>query len=172
MPREIERKFIVATDEWKKHTLVKKIPIDQGYFQRDGQPTVRIRVTNDQAFMTIKGKQKGLTRSEYEYELPYDDGVDLLKMCEKPLVKKVRHVIVDKFNQLWEIDIFKGINKGLVLAEIELDDEKQPVTIPDWLGREVSDDPLYRNTSLAINNVMESKDDSTTLPQKRGRNPR
>lgn len=157
MPLEIERKFIVTSPDWKKHTLVKKIPIDQGYFQRDMHPTVRIRVTNDQAFATIKGNQKGLTRSEFEYELPYHDGLELLKLCEKPLVRKVRYVIVDNFNQLWEIDVFKGLNKGLVLAEIELESEKQPVTIPGWVGREVTDDPLYRNTSLAIDKVVESR---------------
>lgn len=153
MPLEIERKFLVNGDEWKKLTLVRKTPIEQGYIITNGVTSVRIRLTDSQAFMTIKGSQKGLTRKEFEYELPFDDGQELIKMCEKPTVKKTRHYVVDKNNQLWEIDIFKGINRGLVLAEIELESEKQPVIIPTWIGAEVSYDERYRNTNLAFNRV-------------------
>lgn len=153
MANEIERKFLVAGDKWKKHTLVKKVPIEQGYIKTADSTAVRIRLTDTQAFLTIKGEHKGLTRKEFEYELPFADGEQLIKMCEKPTVKKTRHYVVDNFNQLWEIDIFRGTNRGLVLAEIELESEKQPVTIPDWIGREVSTDERYRNTALAFNKV-------------------
>lgn len=153
MALEIERKFLVASDGWKKHTLVKKVPIEQGYIDTSGDVIVRFRVTNSQAFMTIKSNHRGMTRKEFEYEVPFDDGEELIKSCKKPTIKKTRHYIVDNFNQLWEIDIFRGLNKGLVLAEIELESEKQPVTIPEWLGREVTNDERYRNTALATTKV-------------------
>lgn len=154
MGLEIERKFLVADTGWKKHTLVKKIPMEQGYFSTgETSPVIRIRVTDSQAFMTIKSNHRGMTRREFEYEIPFSDGEQLIKACEKPTVKKTRHYIVDNLNQLWEIDVFKGINKGLVLAEIELESEKQPVVIPNWLSREVTDDERYRNTMLASNKV-------------------
>ena len=150
---EIERKFLVASDGWKKHTLVKKVPIEQGYIDTAGTSTVRVRVTDSQAFMTIKGAARGLTRNEFEYEIPHDDGVQLIKMCEKPTVKKTRHYVVDNNQQLWEVDTFRGTNRGLVLAEIELESEKQPVNIPQWIGKEVTQDERYRNTALATNKV-------------------
>lgn len=154
MGLEIERKFLVADDGWKKHTLVKKTPIEQGYFSTgDNTSVIRIRVTNEQAFMTIKSNHRGMTRKEFEYEIPFEDGEELIKACEKPTIKKTRHYVVDNFNQLWEIDIFRGMNKGLVLAEIELESEKQPVVIPLWLGREVTNDDRYRNTALASTKV-------------------
>ena len=151
---EIERKFLVADSGWKTHTLVKKVAIEQGYFiTGENSPVVRIRVTDSQAFMTIKSNHRGMTRKEFEYEIPFADGEELIKACEKPTIKKTRHYTVDNFNQLWEIDIFKGVNKGLILAEIELESEKQPVIIADWLGREVTDDARYRNTALAATKV-------------------
>ena len=150
---EIERKFLVASDGWKKHTLVNKVPIEQGYIDTAGTSTVRVRVTDSQAFMTIKGAARGLTRNEFEYEIPHDDGVQLIKMCEKPTVKKTRHYVVDNNQQLWEVDTFRGTNRGLVLAEIELESEKQPVNIPQWIGKEVTQDERYRNTALATNKV-------------------
>lgn len=154
MAVEIERKFLVADNGWKKHTLVKKIPIEQGYFPTcDNAPIVRIRVTDTQAFMTIKSDHRGMSRKEFEYEIPFADGEKLIKTCEKPTIKKTRHYIVDNFTQLWEVDIFRGINKGLILAEIELESEKQPVSIPNWMGKEVTDDDRYRNTALASNKV-------------------
>lgn len=154
MALEIERKFLVADSGWKNHTLVKKVPIEQGYFATgENSPIIRIRVTDSQAFMTIKSNHRGMTRKEFEYEIPFVDGEELIKACEKPIIKKTRHYTVDNFNQLWEIDIFKGVNKGLVLAEIELESEKQPVIIADWLGREVTNDERYRNTALAATKV-------------------
>lgn len=154
MAAEIERKFVVADSGWKQHTLVKKIPIEQGYFTTSkNAPVIRIRVTDNQAFLTIKSNHSGMTRQEFEYEIPLADGEQLIKVCEKPTIKKTRHYVVDNCNQLWEIDIFGGVNKGLILAEIELESEKQPVVIAGWLGREVTDDDRYRNTALASNKV-------------------
>lgn len=155
MVLEIERKFIVSTDGWKKHTSVKEVPIEQGYFDNQSNNVVRIRVTDITAYLTIKSSHKGIARDEFEYEIPHADGIELIKMCVKPVVKKTRHCVVDNFNQLWEIDIFEGMNKGLILAEIELEDEDQHIIIPDWLGKEVTNDDRYRNTSLA----------STIVPQ-------
>jgi CYTH domain-containing protein len=153
MALEIERKFIVQSDGWKKHTLVKKIPMEQGYFDQHSDSIVRIRLTDVEAFITIKSSTKGLVRKEFEYEVPHADGVELIKMCVKPTVKKTRHYVVDNFNQLWEIDTFRGTNRGLVIAEIELESKKQVVTSQQWLGREVTEDERYRNTVLASNKV-------------------
>ena len=150
---EIERKFLVASDGWKKHTLVKKVPIEQGYIDTAGTSTVRVRLTDSQAFMTIKGAARGMTRKEFEYEIPHADGVEMMKMCAKPTVKKTRHYVVDNNQQLWEVDTFRGTNRGLVLAEIELESEKQPVNIPQWIGKEVTQDERYRNTALATSKV-------------------
>lgn len=153
MATEIERKFLVKNDDWKELLLVKKIPIEQGYIKTEGDTIVRFRVTDAQTFVTFKSSHRGMTRKEFEYEIPFADGADLIKMCEKPTVKKVRHYVVDSFDQLWEIDVFRGTNRGLVLAEIELESEKQKVNVPDWLGREVTDDERYRNTALAATKV-------------------
>lgn len=155
MAKEIEMKFLVANDKWKKMPLLKKVDIEQGYLVKSRAQTIRVRVTNDAAFLTVKGALKNLTRDEFEYEIPHADGVELLRMCATPHVRKTRHYLRDDKNQIWEIDIFKGINRGLTMAEIELEDEKQAKTLvlPEWIGTDVSHDRRYTNAYLADHKV-------------------
>lgn len=153
MGREIERKYLVKNDGWKKMSLLKKLNIEQGYLHKAKGITVRVRVTDDTAYLAIKGPPKNITREEYEYEIPRIDGVGLMKLCTPPLVKKTRHVLRDEKNQVWEVDIFKGINRGLIMAEIELESEKIIPILPDWIGDEVSFDRRYTNTYLSNHKV-------------------
>ena len=152
MAKEIERKFIVAKDGWKKLDLLKKHNIEQGYILNIADLAVRIRTSDDEAWLTIKTNGRGITRDEYEYQIPHADGLALIKKAAVTL-KKVRHYVRDEKNQLWEIDVFKGLNRGLVLAEIELLSARTHVDLPTWLGREVSEDAHYFNTYLVDHKV-------------------
>lgn len=151
--KEIERKFIVNSNKWKKLTRLKVLNIKQGYLLKAVNHTIRVRLTKTAAFLTIKSPAKGLKRDEFEYEIPILDGQQLIKMCNSPIINKTRYIIQDNLKQIWEIDVYKGINKGLVIAEIELTDTKQHIRLPEWLGREVSYDKRYTNTYLASHKV-------------------
>lgn len=142
---EIERKFLVVGDSWRQTDAQR---ICQGYMNRDKLRTVRVRIAGDAAFLTIKGRTQGATRAEFEYAIPLSDAQALLSLCEGPLIDKRRHH-VKVGGLLWEVDEFLGDNAGLVVAEIELDDEGQVFEAPSWLGAEVSHDPRYFNSNLA-----------------------
>lgn len=150
---EIERKYLVKGDGWKRLTLLKKVNIEQGYLSKSRNMTVRIRVTDDTAYITLKGKRTDISCSEHEYEIPHEDGVELIQHSITPLVKKTRHYVRDEKGQVWDVDVFKGINRGLTMAEIELGDAKQAVHLPSWIGTEVSHDKRYTNVYLAENKV-------------------
>ena len=142
---EIERKFLVTGDAWRRAPGIR---LSQGYLNRDKSRTVRVRLAGDKAFLTIKGLSKGASRAEFEYEIPAADGEALLMLCERPLIEKIRRVIpVEGFD--WEVDEFLGENTGLVIAEIELAAEDQEFARPPWLGAEVTEDARYFNSSLA-----------------------
>jgi len=143
---EIERKFLVKTDEYKKLGTGEKYV--QGYLSRQKERVVRIRRAGEEAFMTIKGITKGATRLEYEYEIPADEADEILKkLCEHPLIEKTRYKIrVD--HDLWEVDEFHGFNEGLVIAEIELLEEDDEFSKPKWLGAEITLDSRYYNSNL------------------------
>lgn len=146
MAIEIERKFLLNSSDWKlgaSGTLFR-----QGYLNRDPARTVRVRIAGEAAFLTIKGKTSGATRSEFEYPIPLAEAADLLALCDGPLIEKTRYcVTVAGF--VWEIDEFAGDNAGLVVAEIELPSEDTVFTRPDWLGDEVTGDARYYNSSLS-----------------------
>ena len=143
---EIERKFLVANDSWKKEVTSSTV-IKQGYLNSAPERTVRVRVRGKNGFLTIKGKNENLTRKEFEYSIPLQEANELLELCEKPIIEKSRHLV--KQDQLtWEIDVFEGENKGLIVAEIELESEEQQFKIPSWIGEEVSNDPKYYNSAL------------------------
>jgi adenylate cyclase len=143
---EIERKFLPASDGWKglgQPTLMR-----QGYLVADPVRTVRVRIEGQRAVITIKSKSTGASRGEWEYEIPVPDAAELLdRLCEQPLVEKVRHRI-DYAGHTWEVDEFQGENAGLVVAEIELGSEDEVFDKPDWIGQEVTGDPRYYNSSL------------------------
>ena len=142
---EIERKFLVVGDDWR---AAPAIAVAQGYLNRDKQRTVRVRVVQQQAWLTIKGANAGAVRAEFEYPIPVADARQLLSLCDGPLVRKLRRK-VEHAGHTWEIDEFQGDNAGLVVAEIELPAEDAAFERPDWLGAEVTHDPRYFNANLA-----------------------
>lgn len=156
MPVEIERKFLVAGSEWKTATGTL---YRQGYLSRNAGRTVRIRVAGEKAFLTIKGITQGISRAEFEYEIPLADAEELLKLCDGPLIEKTRHLVVEA-GTTWEVDEFHGDNAGLVVAEVELDSEEETFARPDWLGREVTGDHRYSNSQLSVCPYREWRDEA------------
>jgi adenylate cyclase len=145
---EIERKFLVTQNVWRDLGL--PVPYKQGYLVSDGKRTVRVRLAGDHGFITIKGPTTGASRSEYEYEIPADEAMELFDLCALPIIEKFRtEVIFD--GKLWEVDEFLGENHGLVIAEIELTSEDESFNIPPWIGDEVTSDRRYYNSQLALN---------------------
>jgi adenylate cyclase len=142
---EIERKFLVVGSEWRQG---EGSEYAQGYLNRDAQRTVRVRIAGARACLTVKGASQGATRQEFEYDIPVADALELLALSDGPVVRKIRRV-VQHAGSSWEVDEFLGDNAGLVVAEIELESEGQAFARPDWLGREVTGDPRYYNSSLA-----------------------
>jgi CYTH domain-containing protein len=147
MATEIERKFLVAGDGWRS-AVVGAEPLRQGYVSAAPGPSVRVRTDGSRAWLTIKCDTPGLSRLEFEYDLPLDDADALLNnVCGKPLIEKVRHRVVFDGRD-WVVDVFAGALDGLVLAEIELAGEDDAVSLPSWLGREVTHDLRFRNAAL------------------------
>ena len=148
MAKEIERKFLVKRELFK--------PIDegeyiaQGYLSSTPERTVRVRIKNHRGYLTIKGKNVGISRSEFEYEIPKSDAEELLELCEPSIIVKRRY-IVEIEDSRWEVDVFEGDNAGLIVAEIELESEETEFFKPGWLGEEVSFDPRYYNSNLSKN---------------------
>ena len=142
---EIERKFLVK-EGWQP--TGESVSIKQGYLPGTGPMLVRIRLEDQRALLTLKGRTEGVTRSEYEYEIPVQDAQELLLRCRKKVVEKTRYFVIHG-DYKWEVDVFAGANKGLVVAELELSDEDEAFDRPDWLGAEVSSDARYYNSNLA-----------------------
>jgi adenylate cyclase len=148
MAKEIERKFLVHPRKWSD--LGAGLAIRQGYLSASTRCSVRVRMCGDQAYVTIKGRTSGVTRDEYEYEIPAVDANEILSnLCENPPIEKTRYRIVFK-GHTWEVDEFAGANYGLTVAEVELKDPKEPIEFPDWVDREISGDPRYFNSNLSI----------------------
>lgn len=145
MAMEIERKFLVTTDDWRS---VEGVWYRQGYLNRDKHRTVRVRIAGDEAFLTIKGKTTGISRAEFEYAIPVSEAQALLALCDGALVEKLRRKIAYA-GLVWEVDEFFGDNAGLVVAEVELASADQVFDKPAWIGAEVSGDPRYYNASLS-----------------------
>ncbi|RHU29309.1 CYTH domain-containing protein [Parabacteroides sp. TM07-1AC] len=147
MATEIERKFIVkgdfSADVFDSQRIV------QGYICSEPGRTVRVRIRGEKGFLTIKGPsdEKGLSRYEFEQEVPLADAEQLLKLCEPGAIDKVRH-LVRAGKHIWEVDVFHGANEGLVMAEIELASEDEVFEKPEWIGEEVSGDRRYYNSML------------------------
>lgn len=148
---EIERKFLVKSDDFKEQAFAKN-KIAQGYLSSIPERTVRVRIKGDKAFLTIKGigHQGGMSRFEWENQIPLDEAVELLKLCEKGKIEKTRYEIKSG-NHVYEVDEFYGENEGLTMAEIELQSETESFEKPDWLGEEVTNDERYYNAYLSKN---------------------
>jgi CYTH domain-containing protein len=149
MKQEIERKFLVTDDGWRK-VAGAGISCRQGYMTvGSSNVTIRVRLMGERGFLTVKGPTQGISRSEMEYEIPATDAKYMLAhFCGGGLVSKVRHNLIHNGSR-WEVDEFSGDNTGLVVAEIELEQEDQPFEKPVWLGEEVSLDHRYTNAALA-----------------------
>jgi len=146
MAKEIERKFLVNGDEWRKGATGSVY--HQGYLCHTPERTVRVRLATGRGFVTIKGVTKGAVRDEFEYEVPAADAEAMLAhLCEKPLIVKTRY-LVKHAGLTWEIDEFHGDNAGLIVAEVELQSADQQIEKPAWIGLEVTDDPRYYNANL------------------------
>lgn len=150
MGREIERKFLVEGD-FKKDAFQKK-RITQGYFSTSPGRTVRIRVSDDKGFITIKGgvHKSGVGRYEWEMEIDLHDAQELMELCDSGVIEKTRYLIKCG-NHTFEVDEFCGDNNGLVVAEVELESPDEKFESPEWLGREVTRERRYYNAALARN---------------------
>ena len=144
MAKEIERKFLVK-DSWQPQSA--GIKIAQGYLSTVPERTVRVRIKGEKGYLTIKGKNVGVSRAEYEYEIPRQDAEEMLQLAEQPILVKTRY-LEQQGEFTWEVDVFSGENQGLVVAEIELPAEDAEFLRPAWLGQEVSGDVRYYNANL------------------------
>lgn len=160
MAQEIERKFLVTNDSYKQ-LAVSHHHIVQGYISREKTGTVRIRIADDKAYLTIKGKPAAghFARYEWEKEIDVQEAEELMKLCQGTVIDKTRWIVpaetvdnlqltVDNLQLIWEVDEFHGKHEGLVVAEIELDNEEQSFEIPDFIGDEVTHDPRYYNANM------------------------
>lgn len=148
MAKEIERKFLVKNHDFSLHT--EGVYYHQGYLSTQQQRVVRVRTLGQKAVLTIKGASINATRDEFEYEIPYGEAQEMLrKLCEQPTIEKHRYTLSCK-GSVWEVDIFHGLNEGLVVAEIELESEDQKFEMPEWVGEEVTGDPKYFNANLVL----------------------
>lgn len=149
MGKEIEKKFLIVSDDWRRLGTGKTYC--QGYLNSEKGRTVRVRTINDLGVLTIKGGNVGETRLEYEYDIPIDEAREMLReLCHKPLIEKTRYKIPFA-GFIWEVDEFQGENDGLIFAEIELEYEGQKFDIPSWIGQEVTGDSRYYNANLVKN---------------------
>lgn len=147
MAVEIERKFLTrAGVDWAA-LAVSSQKMVQGYLTTDKQAVVRVRIAGEAAFLTIKGETTGISRLEFEYPVPLTDAEAMIGLCQQPVIEKVRYII-PQGNLCWEVDVFAGLNQGLVVAEIELPDEAFEFEKPEWLGEEVSNQVQYYNSKL------------------------
>ena len=152
MSKEIERKFLVRSDNFKAEAF-KCFRIEQGYLNSDPARTVRVRIRDNKGYLTIKGESdtEGISRFEWEIEIPLADAENLIKLAEKGIIRKERYLMRNTDGKhIWEVDIFHGENEGLIVAEIELGQEDESFDKPDWLGDEVTGDKRYYNSSLRI----------------------
>ena len=157
MGKEIERKYLVRSGEYL--TLADPIYFHQGYLSTDPERVVRVRIEGDAAKITIKGSNVGITRDEFEYDIPLEDASYMLNnLALKPTICKYRYKIEYK-GFIWEVDRFINENEGLVIAEVELDNEGVSPILPEWIGDEVSGDKRYYNSSLVKNPYSKWKGD-------------
>lgn len=157
MATEIERKFLVKDDSWRREAS-DAVVMRQGYISEGERASIRVRVQGDQAFLNIKSATLGVWRREYDYPIPLGDAEEILDhLCEGPLIEKTRYH-VEHAGHTWEVDVFEGDNAGLVVAEIELGSEDEVFEKPAWAGEEVSHDPRYYNVCLVKHPYKEWKD--------------
>lgn len=149
MAKEIERKFLVNGSDYRREA-VRSTDMEQGYLSTLPKATVRVRISGERAFITVKGLNNGAERNEWEYEIPAEDARQILQECSvSTIIKKTRYIVPAENGLSWEVDEFHGAHEGLVLAEIELPSADYPVALPRFIGEEVTGDPRYYNSTLA-----------------------
>ena len=147
MALEIERKFLVTSSDWKA-SVIRSVRIRDGLIANNKGQKARVRIANDVATIALKSRRLGLVRTEFEYVIPYRDAEEILRvMCDGNVLDKVRHFVSHAGNT-WQVDLYEGLLDGIVLAEIELTDTDQKLTLPDWIGEEVTTDPNYRKINM------------------------
>ena len=147
LPIEIERKFLVSSTTWRASATGSQ-QVRQGYLDSGTGITIRVRIANGDAYLTLKSGEQGAARLEFEYPIPIAHARTLLdSFCRKPLIEKTRFT-VNWNGRAWSVDVFEGAQEGLVLAEIELAKIDEEVELPPWVGRDVTADPTYRNSNL------------------------
>jgi CYTH domain-containing protein len=150
MRNEIERKFLVRNDGWKAAVVATRV-LREGLITQFEKGKLRVRIEDRKAWITLKGRRTGLTRLEFDYEIPCADADALLSIfCNGNIIEKKRHLVAHS-GLTWEVDVYRGVLRGLVMADIELRDEDEHILLPDWLGREVTYDSRYRKTALMRN---------------------
>jgi adenylate cyclase len=156
MAHEIERKFLLTNDGWRAG-VTQTEQLRDGLIARFGGAKVRIRQASDRAWITVKGPRSGITRAEFEYEIPLADAEEMLRtVCEGPILEKVRHC-VPHGGRIWAIDIYQGALAGVTLAEVELQSETEALDVPPWVGREITHDPQFRKQALVERIAMGSR---------------
>lgn len=157
MAIEVEHKFLLANNDWRKQ-VSHSVKYRQGYLSSLATNSIRVRVSDSQAWLNIKSATIGNQRFEYEYEIPMQDADEIItNLCKRPLIEKTRHFVAhDK--HLWEIDEFDGDNEGLIVAEIELSKPYEVYVKPSWVGQEVTHDLRYYNNNLVIHPYSEWRD--------------
>lgn len=149
MGKEIERKYLIDKEKWERVEKPKGDYYRQGYLLTDPQKTIRVRLTDTDAFLTIKGLSIGAARPEFEYKIPADEAKELLDNFASSELIKTRYKI-NLGNHIWEVDEFLGDNEGLIVAEIELQNEDESFVIPEWVATEVTSEEKYYNSQLSI----------------------
>ena len=147
MTLEIERKFTVNIEKWAEVIKPQPISIAQSYLSSSPECTVRVRLKGEKAYLTIKGKTNGISRSEFEYEVPVDEATEMMNTLSSKTLSKKRYEINVR-NHLWEVDVFEGKLAGLIIAEIELTSEDEVFELPEWVIEDVSHDAQYYNSNL------------------------
>lgn len=145
--KEIEYKFLINHEAWNALEKPEPEAIVQGYIARTAQATVRVRTKGTKAYVTLKSKTVGRTRSEFEYEIPVADALEMLDLLTEKSLRKLRYNIPHK-GRIWEVDVFQGTLEGLIVAELEVESEEASFEWPEWVMEDVSDDPQYYNSVL------------------------
>lgn len=146
MAKEIERTFLVDDDSFRDMAVM-QLHILQGYLNRDPERTVRVRILNDMAYLTVKGKSKGYERDEFEYEIPLEDGLQIMKLCQGRIINKTRFIVPFEGHN-WEVDEYHNDLEGLIVTEVEMDHPDTSISLPPFAGKEVTGDPRYYNSQL------------------------
>jgi len=148
---EIERKYKAKNTTFLNETKI-SFKINQGYLNSSAERTVRVRTKDNKGFITVKGKSNlsGTTRFEWEKEIPFNEALELLELCEDYIIEKTRHIVIHK-NKTFEIDVFEGKNKGLIIIEVELENENEKIELPEWISEEVTGDQRYYNSYISTN---------------------